>query len=518
MANSTRILTRIVLGLLLAMTSASASADTWSQQRQQLRDTRVEFLASLETNQSQRAAAAETRLRAFLDEIEEAGWRCDAEALWGLVAGVQRMDPARIGDLPDRVRKIIAAAPDGVKKKTDRAFTAALKTARQELTDDTYDLLRRAAKVGEVQAAVELMRQVLTFDPDHKAIRKALGQVRLADKYADRLPDTAQPRRAKAIPELAGYDPDRNWFSPFDAKMLRKGLVWTARSGWMPFDHADRYERGQVFDMQKRRWSTLASANEEHRRPGRDWVIRTEHVEVRGTADLDKMAQVATDLEAIYDEIFSVYAAFFAEGGKHDPLKLALGLVEHKPLVVWVYRTRQEYLDRSGAVEWSGGIFRPDNGTTYFYGGPSTTMYHEFTHQVLHVMTGKNESPSWLTESIAQFTETADMADGELLFLGAPYVGQIALDDLFALRSGAAWSRHVERYNGVCYAEAGSVSTFCMQADEGKYSADFIDFVRDSYRGKTRGRAIWEYLGLSKRDFAESYRAWGEDRGRGERY
>ena len=502
----------VVAGLCLSA-SYPATADAWMERRQQQREARETFLVQLRENRAERAGAVEARMRALLDQIEEQGWRAEAEPLWFMIAGLQRLDADRLGDLPDRVR-VLAPPPDTTAKRrrpprADPRFEAAVEAARRDMTTDTYDLLRRAAAVGEVEVAVELMRQVLLIDPDHGPIRKALGQVRLADKYADTLPRRPRTVDVSKIPELAAIDPEHNWFSPFDAEMIKQGLVWSHRYGWMPIKNASRYDKGYVFDLQRKTWDTLEGANATHRRPGRDWRIRTEHVEVRGTADLAQMAQVADDLEAMYDEIFAVYAAFFADGGKHDPLKLALGLVAHDPLVVWVYRDHQEYLDRSGAVAWSGGIFRPSNGTSYFYGGPSETMYHEFTHQVLHVMTGKNEAPVWVTESIAEYTETAAVSGDGIAFRGAAYTRAMSLEELFRLTTHSLWSQAATRTRAANYAAAGSVATFCMQAEDGRYAADFIDFLRDSYRGKTGGRMIWEYLGLSSREFGEAYHTWG---------
>lgn len=426
--------------------------------------------------------------------------------MYGLCAGLHRLDPQRLGDLPERVQALIDSVPEG-SAKTNRRFDAALKEVRQELTKPTYDLLRRAEAVGEVQVAVELMRQTLRFDPDHKAIRKALGQVKLPEKIAAQRPQITQGQGPLA--PIVSFEPDRQWVSRFEAKMLDSGLVWNPDRGWMPIKHAARYADGEIFDFSRREWTTVAEANTFHARAGRDWDIRTEHLHIRGTADLESLAQIATRLEAMYDEIFSVYAPFFKDGGRRDALQLALGLAEHPPLEIWVYRDHDEYLQRSGAVGWSGGIFRPSNGTAYFYGGPSTTMYHEFTHQVLHVMTGKNRSPSWLTESIAEYTETAQLTSQGMAFPGKRYVGELQLEQLFALREGAAWSRHAQSNRPSAYAEAGSLASFCMDADDSKHRADFIDFIRDSYHGKTHGKQLWEYLGLSFRELATNYAKWG---------
>lgn len=485
----------------------SASADPWSKARQRQRDDRQALRERLEEEREKRAVLTETQIIALVDRIEARQWRVEAEVLWGMLAGLIRLDPARLGDLPDRIRRLPVASES---EPLDPAYAAALSETREVLTTDTYELLKRAADVGEVRIAVELMWEVLCFDPDHEPIRDALGQVRLPDEVARQLPRPQRGvRRQISIPELADFDPDANWFSPFDAQMLNKGLIWNQMRGWMPIKHADRYDKGAIYDAQRRKWATIEEANEYHSRAGRDWRIRTEHLDVRGTADLDQIALVASELEAMYDEIFAVYAAFFAHDRRNDPLRLALGLAEHQPLVVWVYRDHDEYIRRSDGPEWSGGLFRPDTKACYFYGGPSTTMYHEFTHQVLHVMTGKNNAPSWLTEAIAVYTQTVTFVDNGLTFRGAPYAGRLPLDDLFALRNGRAWYRHAESDRPSAYDEAGSLATFCMDAEDRRYRADFIDYVRDAYQGRTRGREVWEYLGLSRRELEAAYHRWG---------
>ncbi|MBB6428705.1 hypothetical protein [Algisphaera agarilytica] len=490
-----------------------ARADAWFEQREKLRTQRAEFIEQLQASRVERAEAANARIMEFLDLIDEKNWKIDERALWGMCAGVFRLDRNHVRDIPRRIDEITEDQAVSGREKPDRAFEAALKQARKDLTEPSYDLLRRAESVGEVQAAVELMREVLCFDPDHKAIRRALGQVKLSDKVMEKINRIDETTTTdNTLEKLLRFDADLYWVSKFEAERMKAGLIWNPDRGWMPAKHADRYDKGFVFSLRRKEWMSLADANSYHSRAGRDWEIRTEHLDVRGSTDLESISQVATQLEMMYDEIFYVYALFFAEGGKYDPLQLALGLVEHPPMKVWVYRDHAEYVNRADAVSWSGGIFRPSNGTCYFYGGPSETMFHEFTHQVLHVMTEKNDAPVWLTEAIAQYTETAVFHEDRMLFRGAAYYGHLPLDELFGLKDGNQWYRHVESDRPSAYAEAGSVATFCMQAQDGRFRADFIDYVRDAYRGKDRNRTVWDYLGLSYEEFRVAYHRWGKDR------
>jgi hypothetical protein len=299
----------------------------------------------------------------------------------------------------------------------------------------------------------------------------------------------------------------------FQAARLKKGLVWDNRYGWILGRHRDRYENGHIYDFTRRKWTTLGEANEHHSQAGRDWVIRTEHLEIHGSASLAVLAEAATKLELFHREIFGVFASFFADSRRVDSLRLALGLSQQRPLVVWIYRTRKEYLQRADAVKWSAGIFRYSTGTSYFYGKVSRIMYHEFAHQILYIMTGKNRAPTWLSEGIAVFTASVRIEHGRVLFKGTAYNDGMTLPKLLSLTSHGAWSNAVEQGKkngtGSPYPVAGSVVTFCMKVNDGRYRDDFMDYLRDSYRGKARN-PVWSYLGISKMEFAREYQAWGK--------
>ena len=193
-------------------------------------------------------------------------------------------------------------------------------------------------------------------------------------------------------------------------------------------------------------------------------------------------------------------------------MRYALGMAEHEPFDIWVYATREEYLKRSEAMAWSGGIFRHSNQTAYFYGGPSTTMYHEFTHQVLHVLTGKNRAPNWLTEGIAVHTQYVQFDIDGARFPGAPKNGNWSLDEVLSLTSHKDWNRAVEtsRRNGndSPYGSSGSLVTFAMQYRDGTLSPDFVDFLRDSYRGQDGRHKIWDYMGIPEPVFRKAYADW----------
>ena len=53
--------------------------------------------------------------------------------------------------------------------------------------------------------------------------------------------------------------------------------------------------------MQERRWTTLADAERVHAMRDKPWVLRTENLEVRGTASLSQLVEVANRLADLVD-------------------------------------------------------------------------------------------------------------------------------------------------------------------------------------------------------------------------
>ncbi|MEZ6191619.1 MAG: hypothetical protein R3C45_10060 [Phycisphaerales bacterium] len=476
--------------------------------REKQRQARLDLRIAAQVDREARAAHAAAQVAALLDRVEAGGVHVAGVDFWQLLAGLGRLSPDHLGDLPGRLRKL--ELRDG---PSDPAGVQALVQTRASITDRPWELLRNAAGAGHVRLATEFMWEVLYFDPDYEPIRKALGQQKVnPDKVSGLQTEQITGELAQRLPEIKGLHPNRYWFSAFDAARLKQGLWWDPRFGWIDAKSPDRYEKGYVYDLQRKQWTTLDEANAYHAKPGRDWVIRTEHMLIMGTADLGVLAEVADRLEALYDEIFRTFPGFFTESRRVDAMRYALGLAEHEPFAVWVYADHAEYVQRADAVGWSGGIFKRSNGTAYFYGRPSPTMYHEFTHQVLHVMTGGNRAPSWLTEGIAVYTQTVTFGIRGAEFSGAPADDSWSLDDLFALRGGDDWYRayeNAQRKNlSSPYGPAGSVVTFAMQYDDQNFQAEFVDFLRDNYRGRSGNHDVWEYLGMDEGAFRRAYAEW----------
>lgn len=503
----------MVVALLVLPASVGQAQSGWKAKRAVLREQRAQLVTEAQADAAARADQAAGVIRGLVDRIESGELAAEFEPLGQLLAGLGRLDKSRLGDLRARVAGLSARqAPEALTGKAKAAWTAALAQAHTQITQRPFKLMTRAADAGEVALATELMWEALWFNPDHAAIRKGLGLVTLPAKVRAKTELAPTPARAAVTAKRIDYDrfdPDRRWYSAFAAARLKEGLVWDTTLGWVNPKFRDRYARGGIFDIQQRKWVTLEAANAYHATPDRAWEIRTEHLLIRGTADLSVLVDAATQLEAFYREIFGIYANFFAASGRHDVLRLALGLVEIEPLELWILRDRAQYLAVSGAPEWSGGVFIPSKGVSYFFGRVGQTMFHEFTHQILRVFTGRNDAPSWLTEGIAVFTQTAKFNRGRVEIPGSRPSRTFTLEDLMKLDSGRAWHAwHDSRDKPSAYADAGSLVTFGMNAQDGRCRADTIDFISDAYLGRLRNRQMWDYFGMDQNALIRGYDQW----------
>ncbi len=494
--------------LLVLVSSGRALGDRWTDQRAAMRRDRVQLQQQADEDREARAANARQQVQTLIDKVKAGEVKVAKDELWQLVAGLCYLSPDSMGDLPKQVRAL-----EGAGDETDKAGELALAQTKEAVTARPWELLQSASNIGYIGLASDFMWEVLYFDPDYEPIRRALGQKKIDPELVENLQlSEITGKLIEQVPELREHHPNRYWFSAFDAARIREGLWWDDRYGWMLAKFPQRYEKGYVYDLQRKMWTTLDEANAYHSKPGKDWQVQTEHLLIQGTADLQTLVTVADQLEAMYDEIFVTFAQFFTNSRRLDAMRFAFGLAEHQPLKVWVYATHDEYVKRANAVGWSGGVFRQSNGTAYFFGKPSQTMYHEFTHQVLHVMTGKNNSPTWLTEGVAVYAQTVRFDMRGAQFPGARPNDRWSVDQMMRLRSGKDWYRAVEnaKRDGLDspYGSCGSLVTFAMQYQDGLLQADFIDFLRDSYRQGTGKWAIWDYMGMGEPQFKYEYAKW----------
>ena len=410
-------------------------------------------------------------------------------------AFIERLDPLQAVEIAQAV-KALPAEPATAEAKEMKLWEKTLKTKLPTLTKPTEVLGQKALDVGVTDIAYECLQQVLTYDPDHVSLRKALNQTKVDGRY----------------------------YGPKEMTFVNAGARWDFKRGWMNPKETARYENGDYYDLQSKSWTTLNKANTLRSDLTKQWVIQTEHLEIRGTATLAELVDVANHLEEFYAQIFASYALFFYRG--QSDVKLIFGLLDHPRLVVNIAKDPAAYklsLPSGTDAGWSAGMWVPGVGASFFYAGPMEVMYHEFTHQILDVFSHGSQAPVWVVEGIAVYTQTPSFV-GNQLTLGLIAQNRMVREHFSRLAAGKAltfdqllmldhetWGSAKDP--GPQYAAAGALAQFCMEAEKRRYRSDYVEFTRDAYLGQTQNQTLWDYLGMTREAFLYAYHAWEKSTG-----
>ncbi len=412
-----------------------------------------------------------------------------------IVEFIDRLDPAQAEPVKAAFAAL-PAEPATAEPKAVKAWETFFKTKRAALTKPTEVLGEKALGVSVTDIAYDCLQQVLTYDPDHVSLRKALNQTKVDGRY----------------------------YGPKDMELVKAGLRWDVKLGWIIAKDVARYEKGDYFDIQTKKWTTLDEVNTLRSELATQWVVQTEHLEIRGTAKLQDLVDAANKLEAFYAQIFASYSLFFSKG--QGDIKLIFGLLDHPRLVLNIAKNPTAYkasLPSDVPAGFSAGMWVPAVGASFFYAGPMEVMFHEFTHQILDIFSSGGRAPVWVIEGIAVYTQAPTYVDGELS------LGQLAKNGMLRshfrrLTAGNAMSLDIlmgldhQGWKGAAdpgpqYSAAGALAQFCMEANNRKYRADYVEFVRDGYLGLTEGHTMWDYLGMTRADFVAAYKAWEKQTG-----
>jgi len=484
------------LAPLLAAEPLSAATQRWLSERTVQRKERATIITAAEADRRDRAAKAAKQLEELFKRAAESRVAGQESQLSALITGIHSIHPDPVKGFKERLAAL-GPVPEAPAPAAIRAWTKVLADKRSAMTKPTEQLGQRALEAGVLGIAHQCLEQVLTIQPDHAGLRKNLRQVQI----------------------------DGRWYGPREQEIAKSGLRWDQRLGWIVGKEAAQYADGRYFGLDTKQWTTMAAADAGHRTWAKPWVIKTEHLEVRGTAELSKLVEVANRLEEFYGRIFGSYSGFFAGGkGQARDVRLIFGLLDHPPLVVNVAYDKADYpasLPNGISAGWTAGMFIPSASASFFYAGPQEVLYHEFTHQILHMFTNGNQAPVWVVEGVAVYTQAPTFVDGRMVLgrlAGNSHLlhqlrliadkKEMSIDEILDFTSYQAWSEATDP--GPQYSAAGMLVQFCMEAEGRRYRDDFIDYLRDAYRGETNERAVWLYLGLDRPTMIAAYKTWQE--------
>lgn len=495
----------VLCGVLFAAEPPAQAAE-WVKAREAQRKGRQALEKGAAVDRIERGTkAAKILAEVLAKNLDKGAYRTDS-ALLDLLAGVQLLNPEAATPL----KAALAALPEQppADRQVLKSWNQVLELKRKEILKPTEKLAQDALKLGVPSVARDCVDQALTFWPQHRDLRFNMGMTAVGNR----------------------------WYGPHDLELTKQGLAWDDKLGWIKVGEQERYVAGEYYDIQEKSWTTIEAANALHAVAAKKWVIQREHVQVQGTAPLAELIDTANRLEAFYDQVFSAYSGFFVKSkmtmseakkspkNKKDDLniKLLFGMLDHPRLVVNVAKDKQFYqqsLPPMVKAGWSDGMFISSTAESYFYSGSTEVVYHEFTHQILHIFSGTSRSPAWLAEGAAVYTQGPQFHHGRLvlgqvgenshlrMFIKQQRKGEaLALAKIIAIEDGRDWMN--SETPDLNYPAAGAVVQFCMEAEERRYRADFLDYLRDCYRGETRNYKLWEYLGLDYSTFETKYEQW----------
>lgn len=444
----------------------------------------------------------------FSDDLERLAHYCDDNELAEAATKVRQLtkpvslELLRADPLPQKVRADIPAdlSPN------ERYWRTQLRFAQEKQAKALYLLSRRVLYAGSPSYALDLVREVLHHDPDHKTARRLLGYIRSGDE----------------------------WVTPFAAKMRRRN-VWHEEFGWLPKTHVDQYERGQRY--LNGRWISAAQEAEIRRDFKYAWEVRTEHYLVKTNHSLQRGVEVAKALEAYYENFFQLFAPFFNTPEQLEKLFSGGGSYHASrddPYEVHYYRSRDEYnrrlIQKIPQIAITNGLYYTTDRTAYFFHDPDAaserTLYHEATHQLFYESSPKErpiavEQNFWIVEGIACYMESFSREQGRLTVGDPRYIRfraarhRYLVDEYYVPLARFARMGMQEFQSdpnlSKNYSQASGLAHFLMHYDDGRYRDPLIRHLAEIYHPNPQiARNPATLAELTSTEFAELDRQYGE--------
>jgi hypothetical protein len=437
---------------------------------------------------------------------------------------------SRVTPLPEVVPaqgRGLASVSSGTGKPTGKgaaqAWLAEFQKIRFRTASELFDLAKRAATARPpvyAHAAV-CLREVLQRQPGHPEARRLLGYV----------------------PYEGG------WARPFAVRQLKEGNVNHPIFGWVPADWVQHLDRGElpaysVRGQKQVRWLPAEEADRLRSNWENPWQIATEHFEIQSDVPLGEAIEFARRLEAFYDVFFTLLADLVGENlplARRFRSSALIGETSYRPHQVFYFATKDEYVvhlrpSTGDDIDQSLGYYNPprpgkgNRAVAYFFRDgdgqlPVTaTLYHEVSHQLLFETAGpnaytKNVGNYWVFEGLGTYFETVTpQSDGSL------EVGGLVGERLAAARQSLSDGKFLpleqflmlgqNSFNRADrihanYQQAMALAVFLMQWNDGTYRDAFLDFVRDTYRGRIKrstGRSLEDRLGEPVRVIETQFR------------
>ena len=385
---------------------------------------------------------------------------------------------------------------------------------RQDQAAALFGLAQRGVRRHHASLAYRLALDAIRANPDHEAVRHVFGY----QKYQNQ------------------------WHTPYEIQMLRSGMVWHDKFGWIEKADLPRYAAGErLFGVT---WIDAANDATLHAEIANGWDIETEHYRIRTNHSIEAAVALGVkleDLHRLWRQVFLGYYSTEADvealfGGR-PPRSM-----ESPRLDVVYFRNAQQY--HRGlepimpGVGISMGLYVAGNRTAYFYAGSEDsqrTMYHEATHQLFQqsrraghhvghhapmVVAGDvgRKANCWLMEGIAMYMETL-RREGDCFALGG-------LDDVrmeaaryhlqkkdFYVPFDKLVRMSVQDVQGHAeiaklYSQIAGMTNFLVHYDDGRYRDALVSCLAAIYHGSQDPDLLARTTGTSYAELDKQYQKY----------
>ncbi len=153
---------------------------------------------------------------------------------------------------------------------------------RQDQAAALFALAQRCVRRHQASLAYRLALDAIKANPDHEAARRVFGY----QKYQNQ------------------------WHTPYEVLMLRNGMVWHEKFGWIEKANLPRYDAGER--LMGVTWIDAANDAALHAEITTGWDIETEHYRIRTNHSIEAAVALGVKLENLHRLWRQIFLGYYS--------------------------------------------------------------------------------------------------------------------------------------------------------------------------------------------------------------
>ena len=210
----------------------------------------------------------------------------------------KRKQPLDLAAPPDPYKIVLPVLPQEVGSlhppegaSGDRAeWHRRLLKLRQDQAAALFALAQRCVRRHQASLAYRLALDAIQANPDHEAARRVFGY----QKYQNQ------------------------WHTPYEVRMLRSGMVWHEKFGWIEKANLPRYAAGER--LLGVTWIDAANDAALHAEIATGWDIETEHYRIRTNHSIEAAVALGVKLENLHRLWRQIFLGYYSSAADVEAL------------------------------------------------------------------------------------------------------------------------------------------------------------------------------------------------------